>query len=48
VIEGASATAVAGMLSGRVDIAKKRVGVVISGGNVDDSKFIKILEEYAE
>jgi threonine dehydratase len=46
VIEGASGTAVAGLLSGRVDVRGRRVGVVISGGNADDSKFVKILNEY--
>ena len=46
VIEGASGTAVAGLLSGRADVRGKRAGVVISGGNADDSKFIKILDEY--
>jgi threonine dehydratase len=46
VIEGASGTAVAGLLSGSVDVRGKRVGVVISGGNADDSKFMKILKKY--
>ena len=46
VIEGASATAVVALLSGKVDVKGKKVGVVISGGNVDDSKLIGILEKY--
>ncbi|MDR2779970.1 MAG: threonine/serine dehydratase [Synergistaceae bacterium] len=45
VIEGAAGTAVAALTSGKADIKGKRVGVVISGGNVDDSKFIGILSE---
>ena len=47
VVEGASATAVAALLSGKVDVRGKKVGVVITGGNVDDAKLIRILEKYA-
>jgi threonine dehydratase len=43
VIEGAAGTAVAALMSGRIDIRDKRAAVVISGGNVDDSKFVRIL-----
>lgn len=46
VIEGASATAIAGLLSGAVDVEGRRVGVVISGGNVDDRKMTAVLNEY--
>lgn len=46
VIEGAAATAVAALLSGRVDIVGKRVGVVISGGNIDEDKLLTILDKY--
>lgn len=46
VIEGGAATSVAALLSGLVDVRGKKAGVVVSGGNVDDSKFIKILEKY--
>jgi threonine dehydratase len=45
VIEGAAGTAVAALMSGRFDVRGKRAAVVISGGNVDDSKFIGILRE---
>jgi threonine dehydratase len=48
VVEGASATAVAALLSSRVDVRGKRVGVVITGGNVDDSKLLEILEKYGD
>ncbi|MDR1916687.1 MAG: threonine/serine dehydratase [Synergistaceae bacterium] len=46
VIEGAAGTSAAGLLSGRVDVRGKKVGLVISGGNVDDDKFIEILSKY--
>ena len=48
VIEGAPGTAVAGLVSGKVDVRGRKVGVVISGGNVDDAKLVKILEKYAD
>ncbi len=35
VVEPSSAVAVAAVLSGRIDVKGKRVGVIISGGNVD-------------
>jgi threonine dehydratase len=46
VIEGGAGVAVAALLSGRVDVRGKKVGVVVSGGNADNSKFIEILEKY--
>jgi len=45
IIEGAAGTAIAALLSGKIDVKVRSVGVVISGGNVDDSKFVKILNE---
>jgi len=35
VAEGAGATALAGLLSGRVDVAGRRAAVLVTGGNVD-------------
>lgn len=46
VVEGGGATAVAALLSGKFDARGKKTAIVISGGNVDDAKFIGILEEY--
>ncbi len=43
VIEGGAATVVAALLSGRLDLAGKNVGLVISGGNVDDDRLVEIL-----
>lgn len=48
VIEGAAGTSVAGLLSGRVEVKGKSVGVVISGGNVDDARLIEILREFGD
>ena len=44
VIEPSSAVAVAPLLSGTVEAAGKRVGVILSGGNVDLSRFFAELE----
>jgi threonine dehydratase len=44
VIEPSSAVAVAPLLHGTVDAAGKRVGVILSGGNVDLSRFFADLE----
>lgn len=46
VIEGAPGTAVAALASGKVDVKGKSVGVVISGGNVDDDRLVSILKKY--
>ena len=35
IIEPSSAVPLAAILNGRVDVAGKRVGVILSGGNVD-------------
>ncbi len=43
VIEGGAATVVAGLFSGRIPLEGKRVGLVISGGNVDDGRLLEIL-----
>jgi threonine dehydratase len=47
VIEGAGATGVAALLSGKVDTKGKKVGVFISGGNIDDKKLVKVLNKYS-
>lgn len=48
VVEGAAGTALAGLMSGKVEVRGKNVGVVISGGNVDDAKLIGILETFRD
>ena len=44
VIEPSSAVAVAPLLNGSVEVKGKRVGVIISGGNVDLTEFFELLE----
>ncbi len=48
VVEGAGAVGVAAILAGKTPVKGKRVGVVISGGNIDDGRLLKILNEYRE
>jgi threonine dehydratase len=45
VIEPSSAVAVAPLLSGSVETAGKRIGVILSGGNVDLTRFFDLMEE---
>lgn len=45
VVEGGGSVAVAALLAERLDLAGRRVGVVVSGGNVDDRRLIPLLEE---
>ncbi len=44
VVEPAGAAGLAALLSGKLDVAGKRVGVVISGGNIDMSLLMRIVE----
>ena len=43
--EGAGAAGVAAMLDGAVDLAGKRVGVIVSGGNIDPNLLGKVLQQ---
>ena len=43
VVEPSGASALAAILAGKIDIAGKRVGVTLSGGNVDVARFKAIL-----
>lgn len=47
IIEPSSAVAVAALLNGTVGLTGKRVGVILSGGNVDLSQFFELLEAKA-
>jgi threo-3-hydroxy-L-aspartate ammonia-lyase len=42
VVEPSGASALAAVLAGRVDVAGRRVGVTLSGGNVDPERFAAI------
>jgi len=43
VVEPSGATALAALLAGRLDVVGRRVGVTLSGGNVDRSTFSELL-----
>ena len=45
VVEGAGAVGLAAILSGKINVRDKRVGVVISGGNVDSKTIARILSD---
>jgi len=47
VVEPSGASALAALLAGRVDAAGGRVGVVLSGGNVDPQRFGSLLLDLA-
>ena len=43
--EGAGAAALAGALKDRQDLAGKRIGIVLTGGNVDSETFRNVLAD---
>jgi threonine dehydratase len=43
VMEPSGAAALAGVMFGKIDVTRKRAGIVISGGNVDVSRFAQLL-----
>jgi threonine dehydratase len=43
VVEPSGASALAALLSGAVDVSGKRVGVTLSGGNIDPERFISLM-----
>jgi len=45
IVEGAGAVGLAAVLSGKIDVAGRRVGIVISGGNVAYTTLRKVLAE---
>jgi len=48
VAEGAAAVGVGAMLSGRIDVRRKRVVTVVSGGTVDTATYLQIMQEQLE
>jgi threonine dehydratase len=44
-VEPTGAVAVAAILAGKVPVAGKRVGVILSGGNVDPDVLAGIIQE---
>ena len=47
VIEGAGATGVAALMSGKINPEGKKVGVFVSGGNIDEKTLVKILNKHS-
>ncbi|MFA0888489.1 MAG: threonine/serine dehydratase [Synergistales bacterium] len=45
VVEGSGAIGVAALLDHLLEVRGKKVGVVVSGGNIDEGRLLKILEE---
>ena len=43
VVEPSGASALAALLSGKLDVNGRRVGVVVSGGNVDAARYAEII-----
>ena len=43
-VEGAGAVGLAAVLAGKIQVAGKRVAVVLSGGNVDTNRIARVLE----
>ncbi len=48
VIEPSGAVSLAGVLTGKIDIESKKVGIIISGGNIDLSDFFKHIKKKIE
>lgn len=46
IIEGAGAVGIAALIAGKANPKGKSVGIVVSGGNIDEGKLKKILAEY--
>lgn len=46
VVEGSGAIGVAALLAGKISIEGKRVGVVISGGNIDKKRLMEVLNRF--
>lgn len=46
VVEGAGAVGIGALLAGRLDVKGRRIGVVISGGNIDEKRLMEVLNRY--
>ena len=45
VIEGAGAVGIAALLAEKAPVRGRKTGIVISGGNIDETKLLKVLAE---
>ena len=43
VVEGAGASTFAALMRERADWAGRRIGIVLSGGNIDRARYLKVL-----
>ncbi|MCX7828900.1 MAG: threonine/serine dehydratase [Thermanaerothrix sp.] len=48
VVEGSGAVGVAALLEGAMDLRGLKVGIIISGGNVDSHRLLQVLEQHLE
>ncbi|MCK4757893.1 MAG: pyridoxal-phosphate dependent enzyme [Thermoplasmata archaeon] len=48
VVEPSGATSLAALLEGELDITGKRIGIIISGGNIDPDRFLELTSRKAE
>ena len=46
IVEGAAAVGIAALLQGKVDRSHKKIGVIITGNNVDSSVIVETLQKY--
>ena len=47
IVEPSSAVPFAAIASGKLDVAEKRVGIILSGGNVDVTSFLNVVQSAA-
>ena len=45
VVEPSGAVSLAGVLSSQIELKSKKVGIIISGGNIDITDFFEILRK---
>jgi threonine dehydratase len=45
VLEPSGASALAAVLAGRVDVAGRRVGITLSGGNIGVDRFVELMRQ---
>lgn len=46
VVEGAGAVGVAALMAGKIPLEGKKVGVVLSGGNIDEKRLMEVLNRF--
>jgi len=46
VVEGSGAIGVAALMAGKIPVEGKKVGVVLSGGNIDEKRLLEVLNRF--